>query len=216
MRIYLDMCCYSRQFDENFSKGNFIEFKSVIWLRKKIIQKNFELVTSFMLHYENYRKKNLKQREKIDIFIKTYRKIYVGVENVEDLKILSEKIISSGIKIKDAYHIASAIFAKCDYFITVDKKILKYLCNEVKIISPKDFVNILEVWNLENELIQKGIKCLIKNLGYSEANEFLYQVVKNQIEYFDYTEWRRDHLFEGMSDEEILQDAIDYANGHQS
>lgn len=67
---------------------------------------------------------------------------------------------------------------------------------------------------MENELVQKGIKCLIKNLGYSEANEFLYQVVKNQIEYFDYTEWRREHLFEGMTDEEILNEAIEYAKTH--
>ena len=67
---------------------------------------------------------------------------------------------------------------------------------------------------MENELVQKGIKCLIENLGYSEANEFLYQVVKNQIEYFDYTEWRREHLFEGMTDEEILNEAIEYAKNH--
>ncbi|MBQ7197656.1 MAG: hypothetical protein IJS29_00170 [Selenomonadaceae bacterium] len=64
---------------------------------------------------------------------------------------------------------------------------------------------------MENELVRKGIKCLIENLGYSDANEFLYQVVKNNIEYFDYTEWQREHLFEGMTDEEILNGAIDYA-----
>ena len=112
---------------------------------KRNYQNNFELVTSFMLHYENYRKKKLKQRDKIDIFIKTHRKIYVGVESVEKLKIFAGKIMSSGIKIKDTYHIASAIFSECDYFITVDKKILKYFCDEIKIINPIDFVNILEV-----------------------------------------------------------------------
>ena len=64
---------------------------------------------------------------------------------------------------------------------------------------------------MENELVRKGIKCLIENLGYSEANEFFYQVVKNNIEYFDYTEWQCEHLFEGMNDEEILNGAIDYA-----
>ena len=114
-------------------------------IQKEIIKKNIELVTSFMLHYENYRKKNLKQRDKIDIFIKMHRKIYVGIESVEKLKIFAEKIMSSGIKIKDAYHIASAIFYECDYFITVDKKILKYFCDEIKIINPIDFVKILEV-----------------------------------------------------------------------
>ena len=54
---------------------------------------------------------------------------------------------------------------------------------------------------IDDELVSKGIDCLIKNLGYSEANEFLHRVVKNNIEYFDYTEWQREHLFEGMTDE---------------
>lgn len=139
------MCCYNRLHDENFSEQTLVESKCVMKIQKEIIQKNLELVTSFMLHYENYRKKNLKKRDKIDIFIKTHRKIYVGVDSIEELKILAEKIMQSGIKIKDAYHVASAIFSKCDYFITVDKKILKYFCDEIKIVNPIDFVKILEV-----------------------------------------------------------------------
>ena len=67
---------------------------------------------------------------------------------------------------------------------------------------------------MNEELINKGIDCLIKNLGYSEANEFLYQVVKNKMEYFDYTEWRREHLFEDMTDEELKADILKYAKEH--
>ena len=67
---------------------------------------------------------------------------------------------------------------------------------------------------IDDELVSKGIDCLIKNLGYSEANEFLHRVVKNNIEYFDYTEWQREHLFEGMTDEEIINVAIEYAKTH--
>ena len=145
MRIYLDMCCYNRLFDESFSEEILLESKSVVKIQQKIIQKDFELATSFMLHYENYRKKNIKQREKIDFFIKMNRNIYVGIESVEELKILSEKIISSGIKEKDAYHLASAIFAKCDYFITVDKRILKFNSDKIKVINPVEFLKILEV-----------------------------------------------------------------------
>ena len=76
MRIYLDMCCYNRQFDENFSEQTLLESKSVVKIQQKIIQKDFELATSFMLHYENYRKKNKIQRDKIDMFIKMHRKIF--------------------------------------------------------------------------------------------------------------------------------------------
>lgn len=67
---------------------------------------------------------------------------------------------------------------------------------------------------MDKELIDKGILCLIENLGYSAANEFLHQIVKNNISYFDYTEWQREHLFEGMTDEEIVNGAIEYAKNH--
>lgn len=147
MRIYLDMCCYNRQFDKNFSDENFIEFKSVIWLRKKIIEKDFELVTSFMLHYENYRKKDKNQLARIDFFIKSNRKIYVGINSVEDLKIIAENFVSQGLKLKDAYHLASAIFANCDYFLTFDKNLLKFSTDKIKILNPVKFMEVFENGN---------------------------------------------------------------------
>lgn len=64
------------------------------------------------------------------------------------------------------------------------------------------------------ELIDRGIKCLIENLGYVEAGEFLNQIAKNDAQPADYTEWRRENLFKGMSDEEILVGAIKYSETH--
>ena len=72
----------------------------------------------------------------------------------------------------------------------------------------------MKMYKKNEELINKGIKCLIDNIGYSEANEFLYQIVKNNMEYFDYTEWRREHLFEDMTDEELQADILRYAKTH--
>ena len=145
------MCCYNRQFDKKISEEIINDYKSIIQIQKEIVSGNIELATSFMLHYENYRKKDAEKRDKIDLFIKTYRKIYIGVEFVDELKILSEKIIATGIKVKDAYHIASSILANCDYFVTVDKKILKYSSEKVKIINLAEFTKILEA----NENVQE-------------------------------------------------------------
>ena len=141
------MCCYSRRYDETATENISTENKSVMRIQTEIVRKNIELVTSFMLHYENYCKKDSKAKANIDFFIKTYRKIYVGVENIDNLKIFKDKIILQGIKEKDAYHLASAIFTNCDYFVTVDKKLLKYFCEEIKIINP---VNFWEVYKNDN------------------------------------------------------------------
>lgn len=62
------------------------------------------------------------------------------MEFVDELKVLAEKIISSGVKEKDAYHVASAILAACDFFITVDDRLLKYNSDEIALINPIDFV----------------------------------------------------------------------------
>ena len=45
---------------------------------------------------------------------------------------------------KDAYLIASAILAECNYFITVDKRLLKYTSEKIRLINPVEFLKILE------------------------------------------------------------------------
>ena len=143
MRIYLDNCCYNRHHDKNISEEIISDKNAVIAVQKEIIRKNIELVTSFMLHYENYQNKNARNRTYNDFFIKTYRTIYIGIERLEDLKKHVETLTEKGIKIKDSYHIASAIVGECDFFLTVDKKLLKTFCEEIKIISPIEFVKIM-------------------------------------------------------------------------
>ena len=71
---------------------------------------------------------------------KNYRKIYVGVNYADYLKIIADKIISDGIKAKDAYHVSCAIFAECDYFITVDERLLKYSSDEINLINSVESV----------------------------------------------------------------------------
>ena len=144
MRIYLDTCCYNRRFDDKSLPTFSEESKAVFRISMKIVSKDLELVTSFMLHYENNCNKDTKQRDSIDIFIKNYRNIYVGVDKSDILAKKVENIIKFGVKHKDAYHIASAILANCDYFITFDKKILKFKSDEIKIINPIDFIKIIE------------------------------------------------------------------------
>lgn len=145
MRIYLDTCCYNRRFDENIPDELIQEKLAMYKILKYIVKKKINLVTSFMLHYEILQIKIDKQRESINLFIKNNRKIYIGVEFIEILNKKVDKIIKSGIKHKDAYHLASAIFTECDYFVTFDKKLLKFKSDEISTINPVDFVKILEV-----------------------------------------------------------------------
>ena len=52
--------------------------------------------------------------------------------------------MQTGIKFKDACHVASAIYAGCEYFISTDIRLLKYNTKEIKMVSPIEFVTEME------------------------------------------------------------------------
>ena len=46
-------------------------------------------------------------------------------------------------KYKDATHIACAVYAKCDYLLTTDIRLIKrYKGEEIKILNPVDFIQL--------------------------------------------------------------------------
>ena len=145
MRIYLDNCCYGRPYDDQSSEQIIAETQSMRFIRKKIENGNLELVTSYILHFENNQRPNENQRDEITKFIKNNRKIHIGIDNAENLAETVKEIMSTGIKRKDAYHVASAMFANCDYLLTTDKRLLKYNSSEIILMNPVDFVKMIGV-----------------------------------------------------------------------
>ena len=145
MRIYLDNCCYGRPYDEQSSQQIIAETQSMRLIRKKIENGKLELATSFMLHYEINQRKDVDKKNNIDKFIKTYRTLYVGIEHIARLDILASKIMATGIKTQDSYHVASAILADCDYFLSTDKRLVKYKSSEIVLMNPVDFVKVIGV-----------------------------------------------------------------------
>ena len=49
-----------------------------------------------------------------------------------------------GIKVFDALHIACAVEAECDYYLTTDKKLLNTPVSEIRIVNPISFVEEVE------------------------------------------------------------------------
>lgn len=54
------------------------------------------------------------------------------------------------------------------------------------------------------EIMQKGIKCLLENLGEVETEYFIFNL-KRQT--FNYTEWQRDYFAQHFTLNQFLQDA---------
>lgn len=60
------------------------------------------------------------------------------------------------------------------------------------------------------EIMDKGISCLLKNLGAVETERFISVIIREK---FDYTRWRAQY-FDDMSTEEFNSAAVNYAKAH--
>jgi predicted nucleic acid-binding protein len=70
---------------------------------------------------------------------------FVDIDKANVVETMANEIMKYGVKAKDALHIACAIEAKCDFFITTDNGILKkYKNGDIKTCSPVEFINIWE------------------------------------------------------------------------
>lgn len=64
-------------------------------------------------------------------------------------------------------------------------------------------------------IMKKGYDCLFDTLGYVAATKFISRVMQSGREApADYTEWRRENLFENVSDEKFMSDLKAYAQTH--
>ena len=138
------MCCYNRPYGDQAQLKVFMETQSKLYIQKLIKEKQFELVASYMLRYECNNNPFEMRRNTILDFIHKNTFAYVGVERKVEIETKASEIMQTGIKFKDACHVASAIYAGCEYFISTDIRLLKYNTKEIKMVSPIEFVTEME------------------------------------------------------------------------
>lgn len=67
----------------------------------------------------------------------------------------------------------------------------------------------------DKEIMEKGIRLLEENLGEVETTRFIANIMQEgRKSPTDYTEWRRENLFENLSEEDFLSDLKTYAQTH--
>jgi len=144
MKIYLDNCCFNRPYDEQVYETIRLESEAKLFVQEKIHNGSISLVWSFILDFENNANPYDNQKESIaewkQICCENVAAEVAVLERARDVAAIYR------VKPKDAIHIASAIFAHCDYFLTTDRQLLKKVSSleEIRTINPIDFVQILE------------------------------------------------------------------------
>ena len=140
LRIYLDNCCYNRPYDDQSQIMVNLEAQAKLHIQEQIRSGKYELVASDMLNYEIHQSPYELREKMIADFVRDNARYYVGSERSDLVEQKANEIMETGIKYKDACHIASAIIADCDYFISTDYRLLRYVSDKIKIVNPVDFI----------------------------------------------------------------------------
>ena len=147
MRIYLDCCAYNRPYDDLSQKVMVqLEAQAKLYIQHCIRDGKYALVTSEMLMTEVGDCPFEVRRKGIMDFIEENSSVHVGANNNVTVDRMAREIMESGVKYKDACHVASALLGEAEYLITTDKRLLKYQPDKIKLINPVQFVDEMEGW----------------------------------------------------------------------
>ncbi len=139
MRLYLDNCCFNRPYDDQSMLTIRLETEAKLHIQYAIRTEQYTLGWSYILDYENAANPLEERRAEIQRW-----EDIADVYAVETPTILAmmRQFVAVGIKPKDVLHIACAKEMDCQYFLTVDKGILKKAKRiaQIQILTPIDFV----------------------------------------------------------------------------
>lgn len=122
MRVYLDNCCLNRPFDDQEQMRIRIESEAKLYIQDGIRAGTIELAWSYVVDYENSVNPFEERKQTIAQW-----KLRACTDTSETPETLAQAtaLHALGLKPKDALHIACAVTAGCDYFVTTDDGILR-------------------------------------------------------------------------------------------
>jgi predicted nucleic acid-binding protein len=145
IRLYLDLCCFNRPFDDQGQARVRLETDAKLELQAHVSTGHVELIWSYVLDYENARNPFEDRRESIA----RWRSMAVHrVQETEATRLLARQLANAGIKPYDALHAACAMAGAATLFVSTDDVLLKRLkaSSSLKAALPAEALAIVENW----------------------------------------------------------------------
>lgn len=145
--LYLDLCTLKRPFDELTSERVQLEALAVAFLLGSFQREEVRIVASAILELENSRNPDPLRRDAVGDILSRFQP--AGLTDAA-LPAQARRMEDLGLRALDALHLASAVQARCDIFVTCDDAVLRLarrLSPEVLGIiatDPLEAVNILK------------------------------------------------------------------------
>ncbi len=136
LKVYFDVCCYNRPFDDCLHDRIELEANAIISIMYRCIQNKWEIISSDIVDVEVVNIKDEYKKDKV--------KMLTLVENVH-IKVCKNIIRRAyelkefGIKAYDSLHISCAEYGNADVFFTTDDKLIKKcksIDTKVKVYNP--------------------------------------------------------------------------------
>jgi len=143
LKLYLDNCCFNRPYDDQQQTRIHLESLAKLHIQHSIAKGELNFVWSFVLEYENSKNPYQLRKETIRRFSSRCVQ-YIDETEADVISKLARPIAATGIKEKDALHVACAIFSSCAYLLTTDDRLLKHTSDKIRIINPLQFVSEME------------------------------------------------------------------------
>jgi len=99
-----------------------IEAQAKIQIQSLVKAQTLQLASSFILDYENSCNPYTDRKSAITKFLNDNVFDYVGSDKSDVIAINAKKIMTTGVKMKNACHIACAELMNCDYLLSTDKR----------------------------------------------------------------------------------------------
>jgi predicted nucleic acid-binding protein len=121
-KIYLDVCCLNRPFDDQQQDRVHLEAEAVLLILKRCESGEWQWVSSAVVSYEVDNIPNQERRNRVKELLRGAKEVFPlsngAVERGEELKGL-------GLKTYDALHVACAEQAQVDVLLTTDDRLVR-------------------------------------------------------------------------------------------
>ncbi len=122
MKIYFDVCCMNRPFDDQSQDRIHLESEAILMILNHVEKNDWQWISSDAVLYEIYKTPNDERRERLES-LNSRSTSHITV--TQNILMRSKKIQTMGFKTYDALHLACAEIARVDVLLSTDDKLLK-------------------------------------------------------------------------------------------
>ena len=122
MRIYLEVCCLNRPFDDQAQERIRLESEAVLAILRRVETQQWELAGGEVVEFETDRMPDVERRQRVRALAQL-----AGHRQGIDVHVQTRarELVTAGLKPLDALHLACAEAVSVDVFLTTDDRLLR-------------------------------------------------------------------------------------------